>query len=154
MAHLQFGQATQRLIDAHNVSLELVSHTDNWPPAVQQLSQLLAKPLPSWLKTGPYPFTSHRSSPLLPLITEAVQSIDLVDNMEIEEPRLQDVFDLVLSTTSLLRELRRRGNCYQRPTLPLWSTLIRSLGRTCCPDASILYEQPLHLRTVCTKRCP
>jgi hypothetical protein len=127
------------------VSLDLVDRFDNWPLAVQEVSQLLARPPPQWLKTGPYPFTSHSASLLLPVLSDNVTGTDVSDDMEVDEPRLRDVFDLVLSTTSLLGYFSQKSH-YTRPTIPLWSTMIRALGRTCYPDALILYAQLTILR--------
>ena len=113
----------------------------NWPLAVQDLAQLLSQPVPDWLASGPYPFVSPHASSLLPLLSECeplqLASVDIgADSQSIS---IRDVFDLVLSTTADLRDLKGRVDRGEpRQMSPLWSSLVQGLSHACFKEASTL----------------
>jgi hypothetical protein len=70
-------------------------------------------------------------SPLLGAAEDESQTLD-------SKPLL-DVLDIVLSTVSELRDLTQMtGYGCPRSTIPLWSSLIRTLGYACSEDMSVM----------------
>jgi hypothetical protein len=118
-----------------------VIETSDWPLVVKDLAQLLSQPFPPWLATGPYPFVSSRASTLLYLLsaTDPSQFAPLENVSPVDSPSIRDVFDLVLSTSSDLRDLvgqPDRGG--PRRTSPLWSSLIQALCHVSAKEALTL----------------
>jgi hypothetical protein len=123
-----------------NQVLYHVADPSEWPSPVKEIAQTLERPLPAYLATGPYPSMSVRASrlfqelicsPSLPLAEDESQTLD-------SRP-LSDVLDIVLSTVSELRDLTQMtGYGCPRPTIPLWFSLIRTLGYACSEDMSVM----------------
>jgi hypothetical protein len=114
-----------------------VNRVSDWPPAVQGLAHLLTRTVPPWVATGPHPFISAKASELLPLLAkQSLQNGRPLENGTLLPSRpLTDVFDLVLSTAANLLDLTQADG-YLRPTVPLASTLVKSLACACFEEAS------------------
>ena len=121
--------------------LHNVTDASYWPSPVKQIAQVLIQALPSYLATGPYPFVSVRAFGLLNELSESplLRVKHNVNNEPLHLNPLADVFDTVLSTVSELRDLTRMEDygC-PRPTIPLWSSLIQTLGSALSEDLSVL----------------
>lgn len=117
--------------------------SSEWPSPVKQIAQALGQSLPAYLATGPYPSSvSTRAASLLHELSESpflqVTREDHLQSPSNASP-LADVFDIVLSTVSELRELVKcKEHGCQRPTVPLWSTLIKVMGHACSQGVSIM----------------
>jgi hypothetical protein len=112
-----------------------------WPSSVGHIAHLMGRPLPAYLAAGPYPSVSARTSGLLHEIRSSIllRTVTQDDSNPCHSRPLTDVFDIVLSSVSELRDLIQQNDfgC-PRPTVPLWSSLIRVLGRACSEDASVM----------------
>ena len=90
--------------------------------------------------TGPLPYVSAKASSILhELSGNDFGRVAGEDVLNSDENRLNDVFDIVLSTVSELRELAKwNDNGYSCPTVPMWSTVIKAVGHACSDDISIM----------------
>jgi hypothetical protein len=104
-----------------------------WPRPVKGIAQALGRPLPTYIATGPYPSISARAVDLLQELSHSSYLRATQGDSRVSHGRpLMDVFDIVVSTVLELRELVKwRDDGCPRPTVPLWSTLIKALGHTC-----------------------
>jgi hypothetical protein len=119
----------------HGVGHQIV-HPSEWPSPIKGIAQTLGRPLPTYLATEPHPVVPGRASSMQELHCGSFRSND---SQVSEEMRLKGVFDIVLSTVAELRELvKRNEDGYLRPTVPLWSTLIKAIGHACSDEISIL----------------
>jgi hypothetical protein len=111
-----------------------------WPLPAKKIAQTLGQPLPSYLATGPYPFVSDRAFSLLQELASSSPLRVIPEDSRISDERpLMDVFDIVLSTVSELRDLVEwKDYGCPRSTALLWSTLIKALGHTCSTDVSVM----------------
>jgi hypothetical protein len=120
----------------HGVGHQIV-HPSEWPSPIKGIAQTLGRPLPTYLATEPHPVVPGRASSILQELH--CGSFRSNDSQVSEEMRLKGVFDIVLSTVAELRELvKRNEDGYLRPTVPLWSTLIKAIGHACSDEISIL----------------
>jgi hypothetical protein len=122
----------------HAVVHEVLDPSE-WPPSVKGIAQALGRPLPTYLATGPYPFISARAVDLLQELSYgSCLRVTQEDSRVLHGRPLMDVFDIVISTVLELRELVKwRDDGYRRPTVPLWSTLIKALSHA-CSDALLI----------------
>jgi hypothetical protein len=120
--------------------LHYVVDASGWPSPVKRIAQVLERPLPAYLATGPYPFvTSRTSSLLLELVRSPLLQTTSNESVFFDSRPLSDVFDVVLSTVFELRDvIQKRDYGCPRQTMPLWSSLIRTLGYACSEDMSVM----------------
>jgi hypothetical protein len=111
-----------------------------WPPPVKGIAQALGRPLPTYLATGLYPSISPRTVDLLKELSDSsCLRVTQEDTRVLHGRPLMDVFDIVVSTVLALRELVKwRHDGCPRPTVPLWSTLIKALGHACSDTLLIM----------------
>ena len=110
-----------------------------WPSTVKGIAQGLGQPLPAYLTTPLHPSVSSRASGLLKeLSSSSFLRVTTEYDQVSDRNLLADVVDIVLSTVADLRELVKCNAYGPRPTVPLWSTLIKALGHACSDDISIL----------------
>jgi hypothetical protein len=102
MVALPFG-TYEDWLSTHDIELNPECTYPN--PDLLSLENLLKKPLPAWVSTGPYPFTSSNSSDLL----DHLRSHDISlphpsKNLHHAGDELSAVFDLVMSSTAIIRD--------------------------------------------------
>jgi hypothetical protein len=130
----------QRLMNSLHAVVHEIGDPSEWPPPVKGIAQSLGRPLPAYLSTAPYPFVSAGAVDLLQELSySSCLRVTQEDNRVLHGRPLMDVFDIVISTVSDIRELVKwRDDGCPRPTVPLWSSLIRALGYACSDTMSIM----------------
>ncbi|KAJ7224969.1 hypothetical protein B0H12DRAFT_1328780 [Mycena haematopus] len=110
-----------------------------WPPEISKIYEASDAPLPSWCRTGPYPFVSDGILPLLSELSRLPGSV-YADSCD-TSPRLADIFNMVLSTVADIRSLAAHYDplCYAAPFI---STLLRVLMHLCAKGTIIMNETP------------
>ena len=127
------------MVSSHPVLHDILD-SFQWPLPVKTIAQALERPLPSYFVTGPYPFVSARASSLFnELSSSPLLRVTREDIPTSDEKPLKEVFDITLSTVIDLRELAKcEHSGGPRPTVPLWSSLMKALGYACLEDISIV----------------
>jgi hypothetical protein len=129
---------TDLLMSFLHAEVHEVVDPSEWPPPVKGIAQALGRPLPAYLATGPYPSVSARAADLLQELSSSSR-VTQGDSHVLHGRPLTDVFGIVTSTVLELRELARWNlDGYQRPTVPIWATLIKALGYTCLDTILIM----------------
>ncbi|KAJ7263684.1 hypothetical protein B0H12DRAFT_1217397 [Mycena haematopus] len=110
-----------------------------WPPEISKIYEASDAPLPSWCRTGPYPFVSDGILPLLSELSRLPGSV-YADSCD-TSPRLADIFNMVLSTVADIRSLAAHYDplCSAAPFI---STLLRVLMHLCAKGTIIMNETP------------
>ena len=117
-----------------------VADSSDWPSPVKGIARALGRPLPTYTHTGPHPFVSTNASNILrELSCGEFRRVSGENLLNSDEKWLNDVPDIVSPTVAELRELAKwNNNGYPRPTVPIWSTMIKAVGRACSDDISIM----------------
>ncbi|KAJ3556116.1 hypothetical protein NM688_g2200 [Phlebia brevispora] len=115
-----------------SVTFHTFQDASNLPSNVDNVVQLLQRPLPNTQKIASLPC-------ITPIAAKQLQRIPVrpLDESLMNE-KLLDVANLVLMASAGIEELVERGDgCGSRPTKSLWYTLLRSIARCCHPDAEV-----------------
>ncbi|KAJ7455977.1 hypothetical protein B0H11DRAFT_2322162 [Mycena galericulata] len=104
-------------VTLHILSAGCTEDFSGWPRAIHSIYSILGLPLPSWCATGPH---------LLPCT---------------EQPRLADVFNLVVSAVTDIQSLVALYGP-SRPATPFVLPLLRILARICAQEAMTITEAP------------
>lgn len=116
-------------ISLPKVHLHTITSASEWPPAIQSITSLLAKPLPEWMFHNPYSsFASYLIAELEAQALATAEACSSEDNSS--SLRLKETYNLVISSCADLRTLAARPSIEPMLIKTITFSLVTSLFRS------------------------